>query len=507
MNAIIGRGMLAASLLFGLQALATPITTTLRLKERVSMEQLAQNVQNPASEHYGRFYTPEEIREVSAPSNEEYNGLIAGLQAQGLTIVSESPTHLWLTVSGEQSIYESLFATQIQPLHNGSRKQMYSVRVPFFLSLVQGVTGLDNTRKAHPHYIKQATLGLMPGGVQPGTIKSAYGFNPIYAAGITAQGIDIAIATYDGLNIDNIRQYYKLINLSPVPNVDQVAFNGVAKYDENSAAETELDGEFAGMIAVGANIHVFASATNDDAGELQMYTAILDDNRAKVVNYSWGSCETQVTAQHKAEMDPIFSRAAAQGVNITVASGDSGSDSCQDGTVKADWPSAHAGVISVGGTTLSTSSGHAMETGWNGSGGGISELWDLPAYQQGLGAPFTKRSYPDVAFNASPNSGQAIYTGAPGKGQWMIVGGTSMAAPQWAGFLALVGSARKAMGKSSVGFLNPIIYGMDTTTRAATFHDVTSGSNGAYSSKAGWDAVTGWGSMQADTLLNYLKTL
>jgi kumamolisin len=175
--------------------------------------------------------------------------------------------------------------------------------------------------------------------------------------------------------------------------------------------------------------------------------------------------------------------------------------------VKADWPSANPAVISVGGTHLSTSGGTAAETAWRGSGGGISDLWDLPSYQSGLGAPFVKRSYPDVSFNADPNSGQAIWTGAPGMGQWMIVGGTSMAAPQWAGFLALVGQARATAGKGAVGYLNPILYGMDATTRANTMRDVTSGTNGAYQAKAGWDAVTGWGSMKADALLNYLKTL
>ena len=506
MNAIINWGVLTASLLFGLQAAASPITTTLRIKERVSMQQLAENVKNPASDHFGRFYTPEEIREVSAPSNENYQGVIDSLKAQGLTIVSESTTHLWITVRGEQSIYENLFATKVETLSNGSRKQLSAVRIPFYLSMIQGVTGLDNTRKAHPHYIKQAS-NMFPGGVAPSTIRTAYGFDSIYASGLTAKGIDIAIATYDSFNIENARQYYALSNISPIPSVDLVEFNGTAKYDENSAAETELDAEFSGMIAVGANIHVFTSAANSDAGELQMYTAILDDNRAKVVNYSWGSCETSVTPQHKAEMDPVFSRAAAQGVNITVASGDSGSDSCQDRTVKADWPSAHPSVVSVGGTTLSTSGGKLSETGWNGSGGGISDLWDLPAYQKSLGAPYLKRSYPDVSFNADPRSGQAIYTGAPGRGQWMIVGGTSMAAPQWAGFLALVGAARKAAGKADVGFINPIIYGMDAATRAKTFHDVVSGSNGAYSAAVGWDAVTGFGSMQADALLNYFKAL
>ena len=509
MNAIIRRGALAASLLLGLQAFATPITTTIRLKERVTMEQLAQNVKNPSSDHFGRFYEPTEIRKISAPSDAQYNDLIAGLKSEGFTVVSESPTHLWITIRGEQAVYESIFNTQIQKVGPGMHRQAKAVSAPYQFSLIAGVTGLDNTRKAHPHFIRAAASpnGLPNMGISPATIKTAYGFDPIYAAGINGKGIDIAIATYDGFNIANIGQYYTDANVSPMSTADQVMFNGTPAYDPNSSAETELDAEFSGMIAMGASVHVFASATNDDAGELAVFTAILDDNRAKVANYSWGSCETQVTQAHQTEMDKVFNRAVAQGVNITIASGDSGSDSCQDGTNKADWPSGHPSVVSVGGTTFMQSGGKLSESGWSGSGGGISALWALPTWQQGLGGQYTMRSYPDVSFNADPNSGQAIYTGPPGQGQYMVIGGTSMAAPQWAGFLALVQAARIQAGKADVGFINPIIYGMSTADRAATFHDVTSGNNGLYTAGAGWDAVTGWGSMQADALLAYFKAL
>ncbi|MGZ3690362.1 MAG: S53 family peptidase, partial [Pseudobdellovibrio sp.] len=339
-------------------------------------------------------------------------------------------------------------------------------------------------------------------GVAQATIKSAYGFAPIYKAGITGQGQHIAIATYDGFHVDIVRKFYTLSKLTPTPTVDQVAFNGDAKFDENSAVETSLDAEFAGMMAPGASVHVFASAENSDAGELAMFTAILDDNRAQVVNYSWGSCEVGLDPNHSADMAKVFARAVAQGVNILVASGDSGSDSCQNNTVAADWPAANPNVVAVGGTRFSQTGGKLSETGWDGSGGGISALWELPTYQANLGGNYTKRSYPDVAFNADPASGQAVYAESNGKAGWFVIGGTSMAAPQWSGFMALVGEARAKASKAPVGFINPIIYSLSAADSAATFNDVTSGSNGAFTSAAGWDAVTGLGSMNASPLLN-----
>lgn len=467
-------------------AFAESITAVLKLKEKVTMEQLAANVRNPSSDHYRRFYTPAEIRELSAPTESEYRSLIDGLKQQGYLITSESPTHLWVSVKVERSVLNA--------------------RTPFHVSMIQSVSGLGAPRKSHPRLRFANARVQSMGGIDPATIRTSYGFDPIYKAGIDGTGQHIAIATYDGLYLDNVRQYYKLVGLSPMPTVDQVEFNGTPVYSQGSAAETELDSELSGMIAPGVSIHVFASKTNDDPGELQMFTAILDDNRAKVVNYSWGGCEAEVSPAHKDEMGKVFARAVAQGVNIFVASGDSGSDSCQNGKVMADWPAASPDVVSVGGTSFGQTAGVIAETGWDGSGGGISGIWDLPTWQATLGSPFLKRSYPDVSFNADPYTGQAIYTGTPGSAGFQVVGGTSMSSPQWAGFLALVGQARQMAGKSEIGFINPIIYGLTAEEHMSLFHDVVSGSNGAYNSAGGWDAVTGFGSMQADALLGKLQS-
>jgi kumamolisin len=288
-------------------------------------------------------------------------------------------------------------------------------------------------------------------------------------------------------------------------------FNGTPTLNGDSAAETQLDGEFAGMMAPGAMIHIFASAENSDAGEEAMFTAILDDNRAKIANYSWGDCEAHVAAAHKTAMDKIFDRAVAQGVNILVASGDSGADGCRDNSKIADWPAAHPDVVAVGGTSLQlTADNHIQaETGWSGSGGGISLFYPVPSYQTTiLSAPYIMRSYPDVAFNADNTiSGEAIWTHYGSfRAHWLTIGGTSMAAPQMSGIFALVNEARVAGGKAELGFIDPLIYGASGAQMATMFHDVTKGQNG-YAAGKGWDAVTGLGTPAADGLLSYLMSL
>ncbi|MFM6928025.1 MAG: S8 family serine peptidase [Bdellovibrio sp.] len=479
-------------------ALAKPITAIVRLKERTPVEHLAYYARTQSTPLI-KYYSALDIRKISAPATSDYLNLLGTLSSKGFKVVNQSPTHLWITIEADSDLFENTFSTHIEFLANGTHRNDGHFTIPGDLNLVAGMVGLDNTRKSHPHYKRLDGPSLTMGGISPETIKNYYGFNAIYSQGIYGSNQHVAIATYSGFNIDHVKYYYQALNLKPGPTVDQVEFNGTPIYDEASAGETELDAEFVGMIAPGTNVHVFASKTNDDAGELQMFTAILDDNRAKVVNYSWGACERDVEQNHQTEMNKIFARAVAQGVNILVASGDSGSDSCQDGSIAADWPSGHSNVVAVGGTSLHAQGSNGEESAWSGSGGGISGIYALPDWQNGLNSHFTKRAYPDVSFNADPYTGQAVWTGA-----WEVIGGTSMAAPQWAGFLVLVNEARTRNNLGTLGFLNPIIYGFSDQDRAEAFNDITQGRNGAYQAGPGYDAVSGLGTMHASALLQKL---
>jgi len=500
----------AGSVTFSLPAWAKSIDTILRLKERVSIESLAASVQDPTSPRFGNFYTPAEIRQLAAPSDADYQALKQSLTSRGLQIVSESPTHLLLTVRGDHSVIEQSFGLRVTFVSEEVRTATAMTTVPEDLTLVESVSGLDNRTKRHHHY---QALRRPPSlsqtqkfkGVPLAQIRTLYAFDSLYQQGLTGNGQHIAIATYNGFNISDVNQYYSKVGLNPAPQVDQVAFNGKAPADPDSAVETEVDAEFSGALAPGASIHVFASATSDDAGELQMFTAILDDNRAKVVNYSWGACESDLTSAHHADMDKVFARAVAQGVNILVASGDSGSSCKAGGPTMADWPAEHPDVLAIGGTSLDLTAQTLSETAWSDSGGGISTVFALPTWQNAFQTPYLKRSYPDVAFNADQNSGQAAWVRLnTSKPAYQVIGGTSIAAPQWSGFLTLVGEARASAGKGPIGQLAPIIYAMSQTDQAASFNDVTSGSNGQYSAGPGWDAVTGLGSMKASALLQYL---
>lgn len=494
-----------------LTALSKPMTATLMLKEKVSVHNLAVQVFDENSDHFGSYYTPEEIKELSAPEDEDYSNLIRTLKELGFKISFESKTHLVLSIKGDSSLFEKTFRTRIEFKNEFLHTNLSEAVIPEKLSLIESVIGLDNRhafKPMHKKIIAAENLGDQP-GILPQDIKRAYKLDPIYNMGITGKDQHIAIATYMDFVLSDVTQYYNLINLSPLPKVDKVNFNGRPSYDADSASETALDAEMSGMIAPGSRIHVFTSAENSQSGELALFTAILDDNRSKIVNYSWGLCETYTSANQRFNMDKVFARAVAQGVNIFVASGDSGSDSCDDGTNAADWPAIHPNVVAVGGTSVYLSTtGTKSERGWSGSGGGLSAHYSLPRWQSDFRSPFIRRSFPDVSFNADPATGQGIWVRSSlnGSPSWVQVGGTSMSAPQWAGILALVNEGRKLKGMENLGFLNPILYKASAYDKSQIFLDITTGKNGLYRAATGWDAVTGWGVPKGINMYDFLMT-
>ncbi|MGA2421702.1 MAG: S8 family serine peptidase, partial [Candidatus Acidiferrum sp.] len=177
------------------------------------------------------------------------------------------------------------------------------------------------------------------------------------------------------------------------------------------------------------------------------------------------------------------------------------------------WPADDANVVSVGGTDLITAGAAGAwqsETGWANSGGGVSpDNIPIPAWQRisgvinsSNGGSTAYRNGPDVSANANFTfyvcADQTTCTANE-------LGGTSFAAPMWAGYVALVNQQLAAKNEPLIGFLNPIIYGQNVTASYHTdFHDITSGTSGSFSAVAGYDLVTGWGTPNGSGLINAL---
>jgi kumamolisin len=266
--------------------------------------------------------------------------------------------------------------------------------------------------------------------------------------------------------------------------------------------EESLDVEWASGIAPGATINIYATGSLAfgplDAG-LQR---ILDDAKAnpslRVVSISLGLGEQNTPAGAIRIQSQIYLRLAALGVNVFVSSGDDGSN--PQSTLQVEYPSSDPNVVAVGGTTLVLNANGTIksEAGWAGSGGGKSVKFKRPTWQAGVGvAAGSTRLVPDVAAGADPNTGALVVL----NGAAHQIGGTSWSAPTWAAIVTLINEARVKTGKKALPFLNPLIYPL---IQAASFRDVTGGSNGAYHSAPGHDLVTGIGSPNVRNLVKAL---
>ncbi|MGZ4123537.1 MAG: S53 family peptidase, partial [Tumebacillaceae bacterium] len=200
---------------------------------------------------------------------------------------------------------------------------------------------------------------------------------------------------------------------------------------------------------------------------------------------------------------------ATQGQSVYAASGDSGAYDCGTSTLDVDNPANDPYVTGVGGTKLTLSGGaYSSEKVWSntlyseGGGGGISRVYSKPSWQTGTGTTNSysngMRQVPDVSADADPSSGYSIYSA----GSWTVYGGTSCAAPLWAGITAVNNQYAASKSKPNLGQANPTLYSKFNTTQTyAPYHDITSGSNLYYPATTGYDQASGIGSPNAYNLI------
>ncbi|HEV8002936.1 MAG TPA: S53 family peptidase [Planctomycetaceae bacterium] len=356
-----------------------------------------------------------------------------------------------------------------------------------------------NAGKATPSTGTMSPLvtNTSPVGFTPAQIAQAYGFNQVsFSNGAvkgTGAGQTIAIvdAFLDPNIASDLQAFDSQFGVAAPPSFTQVVQPG-ATVDSGWAMEAALDVEWAHAMAPSANI-VLVEASDSSLGSLLSgvdYARNLPN--VSVVSMSWGGAEFAQETQ----FDSLFTTPAGHiGVTFLASSGDSGA-----GT---SWPAVSPNVIAVGGTSLATTANgsYVAETAWSGSGGGISTFESQPSYQ-GSVQNTGHRTNPDVAYDANPGTGFAVYNSVlddSGQNGWFDVGGTSAGAPQWASLIAITNQGRTIQGQGTLSNAPSMIY----TLPASDFHDITSGSNGI-SATSGYDLVTGRGSPVVNSVVQGL---
>ncbi len=485
----------------------------LPLRNREELTNLLHQLYDPASPLHNQALTSGQFTERFGPTQADYDKVAAYLQAHGLTVVGTHPNRVVLDVAGTVADIQKAFHVNLRVYQHPTENRVFfapdaepsvDAGVP-----MADVSGLDNYVIPHPMGLKrpdEKTISFATGS-GPGTDFFGMDFRAAYVPGVTLDGTGQTIGLFEfGPYYTNdiilFQQASGFTNTS-VTNVLLDGFTGLPSGTNSDDGEEALDIDMAMSMAPGANIIVY-----EGNSAIDILNRIATDNKAKQIGCSFGFLPPPAT------MDTVLMEFATQKQVMFVAAGDGGAyNSSQSIFAPADDPN----IVSVGGTSLTTTTARGpwvSESTWIGSGGGVSQTYSIPNYQSGMimstnHGSMTLRNFPDVSILAD-----TVIFWYFKNGQTGTVGGTSAAAPLWAGYLALANQQTVANGNQPVGFLNPIAYeiGRSNANYANLFHDITTGSNTNAGSPAnffaipGFDLATGWGSPNGSNLINFLAT-
>ena len=509
----------------------------LPLRDRAGLQSFLRQQYDPASAFYQQFLAPQEVTERFGPSQEDWDSLIAFAKASGFQIAggTRDSRDLWLT--GTVANIEKAFHVNLGVYKDPTEDRTFyspdrepTVSLPFAL---WHITGLDNNSKPHPLYVKKSdyakALGIDPRKIHSNTTGSGPGgsflgsdMRKAYYQGtaLTGTGQNIGLFELAGSDLVDLSTYYSNVGQTEPYTPTLVSTGGYATTCVDSGGSSACDDTeqiidmtqamgFAPGSAmlynyVCGNVKANGTGNFSDTACISAMVTTTAAPLSKQISCSWGW-----TPADKSTLDPYFEQMATQGQNFFAASGDSSTWSASNEA----WPADDANIVSVGGTDLTTSGAGgpwSSETAWADSGGGISpDSIAIPSWQQISGVinssnhgSTTLRNGPDVSAEANFD----FYFCADQKACSTGLGGTSFAAPMWAGYLALA-NQQAAANSETIGFINPIIYPQAAaggTTYSNLFHDITSGTSGSFSAVTGYDLVTGWGTPKTTGLINLL---
>lgn len=496
------------------------LVLSLPLRNQGGLEDFLRDVYDPSSAIYRQFLTVEQFTEMFGPTKEDYESVQRFAQANGLRVVKTSPNRVNLDVTGSVANIEKALHVNLNVYQHDTENRTFFApdKEPSLDLSVQlwHVSGLDNystpqraltvrNQSVTPsHVISNATTGSCPQASFCGSdMRAAY----YGGTALTGAGQSLGLLEYAGTDLADLTTYYKnakQTNNVPITldSVDGVTVNCFASQGCDDTEQTIDMTQALGMAPGLSSLVMYIGNGDplDDAGILNAMATANPLNAQLSSSWEWKPADPNTD-------NPYFLEFAAQGQNFFEASGDSGKWT-SSGFV---WPADSVYVTAVGGTDLDTvSAGGAWksETGWSGSGGGISpDKYAIPSWQVAAAAGCAScsqvyRNGPDVSANAN-------YTFYVCADQTTCTaneyGGTSFAAPMWAGYLALANEQNITNGNPTLGFINPTLYTiLGGSTYDTDFHDITSGSNGTYTATVGYDLVTGIGSPNGVNLINAL---
>jgi subtilase family serine protease len=490
------------------------LVIVLPLRNENALDQALKDLYDPSSPSYRHFLTVDEFTQQYGPTQADYDAVIQFAQENGLAVTGTSRNRLNVSVSGSVANVEKAFNVKLNVYqHPTEARNFYapdrepSTYLPFAL---WRIAGLDNYSIPHPagldknpnagHSASNATVGSGPSQSFLGSdMRAAY----YGSSSLDGSGQSIGLLEYAGTDLADVTTYYNNVHQTNSVPINLISTDGTSTSCLYSAGCDDTEQTLDITQALGMAPHLTKLDVYVGSSDSAMLNAMALGKDAQIgCSWAWSPADPSVD-------DPYFKEFAMQGQNFFVATGDSGKWPTRRSPYY--YPAEDAYVTAVGGTDLTTSSAAgpwASESAWVDGGGGISpDGIAIPSWQTQTATSCstcskTYRNAPDVSANANFTfyvcANQTSCTAN-------LYGGTSFAAPMWAGYMALVNQQSVAGGNGLVGFINPTLYSIGNSGNyPADFHDITSGSDG-YSATSGYDLATGWGSPNGANLINALS--
>jgi len=505
------------------------ITVALQPRNQSSLDAFLADVSNPDSANFQHFLTQAEFNETYAPTEEQEQKVVDWLTANGFQVSQRFQNRLVIGATGNHAAAVQAFGTSIHNVNHQNQTKFAAVQEPAFPAeisgLITGIGGLDNLAEMKPKAVAMAANTMSPNAAlgancchfAPQDVKTFYADSTLLYDNshkvLNGSGQTVIIAgayAWNNHDINGFNKYWSLPAFNAV-NSQQVCVGASdsagCQFNYPNSIEVTLDAEYLHAIAADAVVKNYMAATSSLSSFSLMYNQIVLDNPGHIVTTSWGACEAEIPRALQILNDAIIANGNAIGQSWFAASGDNGADACGNGSTSVDHPANSPHVVSVGGTTPTCNSGMAdgdascggygSESAWSGSGGGSSTVFTKPGFQSGCGMAATSKNrlVPDISLAADPNH-YGYYVAF--NGYWYLVGGTSAAAPQWAGYFAQLNQYKPGNGQG-LGLPGVRLY---TLCASNAFHDIISGSNGVYASGKLYDMVTGIGSIDAVNFLS-----
>jgi Pro-kumamolisin, activation domain/Secretion system C-terminal sorting domain len=520
----------------------------LPLRNQEELMNFLHELYNPDSPNFHHWLTPSEFASQFGPSKTDYQNIIAYAKKSGFTIKKAYSNRILIDLRGRVRDIEKTFDIKIMVYNKLSKMgTFYAPDKEPILNLttqILNISGLSNDVIAVPNIKVTSVHGSIPtpdnGTGSIGT-EGAYGSVDLRAAyapdvTLTGSGQRVGLLQFDGYTASDITHYESDNDLPNVSLQNVLVDSATGNPSGNGGEiETTLDIEMAMAMAPGLSKIIVYEAP--DTGKFEEYfedivNQMVEDSTIKQFSCSWGLFNQFHEDIEDPTADNSFLEMASQGQSFFQASGDG------DAIINSTWssggdmvysyfsfPADDPNITSVGGTTLVTSGpggSYVSESVWNtdsydsyhlaygGSSGGVSSIYSIPTWQKNANASngqvsTSYRNVPDVALTAD---GIYEYVDA---GPIYDQGGTSCAAPLWAGFVALANQQASANGQNSIGFVDPDIYAFGESSQFNTsFHIIESGDNewpGSgtdFTATSGYDLCTGWGTPNGQTLINNL---